>query len=312
MGERDCIPDRWLDYCPVGRRIPGTRFIAFKNQELGLIINLTFTRRYYELSDAVRQFLKEDCDNDKLIGVHWTHGLNRTVYLVCRYLINVDGYGTERQNYLCNLQNATKRSNDRIDEPQEEAIRGLAVERPPQTTRQDQRPPQTTRQDQRPPQSTRQDQRPAQITRQDQRPPQSTRQDQRPPQTNRQDQRPPQTTRQEEQLFQNITAATEQDRQGSSSGHKEAEPLFSDDPHGFSPGSPASSHSQETSIHPSIISTPSSSLGSIYNHQLTSACFWTVGGSRRTRREPTLHGENMEAPHRKIPGVLTGTPTFYL
>uniref|UniRef100_A0A3B4Z021 Occludin/ELL domain containing 1 n=1 Tax=Stegastes partitus TaxID=144197 RepID=A0A3B4Z021_9TELE len=52
-----------------------------------------------------------------------------------------------------------------------------------------------------------------------------------------------------------------------------------------------------------------SHLRTIYNHQLTSACFWTVGGSRRTRREPTLHGENMETPRRKIPGVLTGTPT---
>lgn len=27
---------------------------------------------------------------DKLIGVHCTHGLNRTGYLICRYLIDVD------------------------------------------------------------------------------------------------------------------------------------------------------------------------------------------------------------------------------
>uniref|UniRef100_A0AAQ6A5B4 RNA/RNP complex-1-interacting phosphatase n=1 Tax=Amphiprion ocellaris TaxID=80972 RepID=A0AAQ6A5B4_AMPOC len=261
------IPDRWLNYCPVGRRIPGTRFIAFKvpfkeslncqlpksdsfslwdlldsvesqNQELGLIIDLTFTTKYYELTDvpqscfytkiltqghrvpsnatilsfkqAVRRFLKENQDNDKLIGVHCTHGLNRTGYLVCRYLIDVDGFDPltalelfnscrghciERKNYLRDLQSAAKRSNDAIDHPQQAAARGLAVERPPQTTRQDQRPPQTTRQDQRPPQTTRPDQRPPQTTRQDQRPPQTTRQDQRPPQTTRQDQRPPQATR---------------------------------------------------------------------------------------------------------------------
>uniref|UniRef100_A0A3Q2PQT4 Tyrosine specific protein phosphatases domain-containing protein n=1 Tax=Fundulus heteroclitus TaxID=8078 RepID=A0A3Q2PQT4_FUNHE len=142
------IPDRWLDYCPVGKRIPGTRFIAFKvplkpslncqvpgshsfglqdlldsvqrqNQELGLIIDLTFTTRYYAASEvpqscsyvkipteghrvpsaeailsfkrAVRQFLKENRVNDRLIGVHCTHGLNRTGYLICRYLIDVDG-----------------------------------------------------------------------------------------------------------------------------------------------------------------------------------------------------------------------------
>lgn len=199
------VPDRWLDYQPLGLRIPGTRFIAFKvplkpslncqvpksesfglwdlldslksqNQELGLIIDLTFTTRYYKLTDvpqswsyikiltkghqvpsdaailsfkrAVRQFLKENRDNEKLIGVHCTHGLNRTGYLVCRYLIDMDrldpadavelfnscrGHNIERQNYLKDLQRGTKRSNDGIDEPQVESTRGLAVERPPRT-----------------------------------------------------------------------------------------------------------------------------------------------------------------------------------
>uniref|UniRef100_A0A8C6VPL1 Tyrosine specific protein phosphatases domain-containing protein n=1 Tax=Nothobranchius furzeri TaxID=105023 RepID=A0A8C6VPL1_NOTFU len=152
------LPKRWLDYCPVGQRIPGTRFIAFKvplkpsvtfqgpkshsfdlwdlldsverqNQELGLIIDLTFTTKYYKLSDvpqsccyikilieghrvpsdaailsfkrAVRQFLKENENNDKLIGVHCTHGLNRTGYLVCRYLIDVDGLRPAQFNKVC-------------------------------------------------------------------------------------------------------------------------------------------------------------------------------------------------------------------
>ncbi|KAM4538939.1 RNA/RNP complex-1-interacting phosphatase-like isoform 2-T3 [Odontesthes bonariensis] len=201
--KKNGIPERWLNYRPIGQRIPGTRFIAFKvplkpslncqvpesqsfglwdlldsvetqKQELGLIIDLTFTTRYYGLTDvpqscsyikifieghqipsdalilsfkrAVRRFLKENQDNDKLIGVHCTHGLNRTGYLVCRYLIDVDGlhplaalelfnscrgHCIERQNYLHDLRRATKRSNDGIDEPEEEAIRGLAVERPP-------------------------------------------------------------------------------------------------------------------------------------------------------------------------------------
>ncbi|XP_022061423.2 basic salivary proline-rich protein 1-like [Acanthochromis polyacanthus] len=280
------IPDRWLNYCPVGRRIPGTRFIAFKvpfkeslnrqlpesdsfslwdlldsvesqNQELGLIIDLTFTTKYYELTDvpqscfytkiftkghqvpsnatilsfkqAVRRFLKENQDNDKLIGVHCTHGLNRTGYLVCRYLIDVDGFDPltalelfnscrghciERKNYLRDLQSAAKRSNDAIDHPQQAAARGLAVERPPQTTKQDQRPPQTTRQDQRPPQTTRQDQRPPQTTKQDQRLPQTTRQDQTPPQTTR----PLETRRQNQSLLettrqdQRLPQSTRQDR----------------------------------------------------------------------------------------------------
>uniref|UniRef100_A0A2I3GWP3 RNA/RNP complex-1-interacting phosphatase n=1 Tax=Nomascus leucogenys TaxID=61853 RepID=A0A2I3GWP3_NOMLE len=135
------IPERWKYYLPVGQRMPGTHFIAFKvplqksfekklapeecfspldlfnkireqNEEFGLIIDLTYTQRYYKLEDlpetipylkiftvghqvpddetifkfkhAVNGFLKENKDNDKLIGVRCTHGLNRTGYLICR------------------------------------------------------------------------------------------------------------------------------------------------------------------------------------------------------------------------------------
>ncbi|XP_058406911.1 RNA/RNP complex-1-interacting phosphatase isoform X2 [Diceros bicornis minor] len=171
------IPERWKDYLPLGQRMPGTRFIAFKvplkknfeeklapeerfspidlfrkiqeqNEELGLIIDLTYTHRYYKPEDlpetipylkiytighqvpdddtvfkfkcAVNEFLKENKDNDKLIGVHCTHGLNRTGYLICRYLIDVEGmrpddaielfnrcrgHCLERQNYIEDLQN---------------------------------------------------------------------------------------------------------------------------------------------------------------------------------------------------------------
>ncbi|KAH0515943.1 RNA/RNP complex-1-interacting phosphatase [Microtus ochrogaster] len=174
---RNHVPERWRDYLPVGQRMPGTRFIAFKvplqkkfeaelmpeeyfspldlfnkiqeqNEELGLIIDLTYTHRYYKAEDlpetisyikiltvghqvpdngtilkfkcAVKEFLKKNKDNDKLIGVHCTHGLNRTGYLICRYLIDVEGmrpddaielfnscrgHCIERQNYIENLQN---------------------------------------------------------------------------------------------------------------------------------------------------------------------------------------------------------------
>lgn len=196
------IPDRWLDYQAVGKRIPGTRFIAFKvplkltlishlsscdvfghwdlldalqkeHQELGLIIDLTFTTRYYKAEDvpesllcvklftaghevpsdatilsfkrAVRWFLRENTDNDKLIGVHCTHGLNRTGYLICRYLIDVDGvdpleaielfnssrgHAIERQNYLEDLQSGPKRSNEGIEEFEFEPIKGSSTHRP--------------------------------------------------------------------------------------------------------------------------------------------------------------------------------------
>ncbi|XP_034403351.1 RNA/RNP complex-1-interacting phosphatase [Cyclopterus lumpus] len=200
------VPFRWLDYSAVGKRLDGTRFIAFKvplkqslnrqlpasdafgpwelldtvnkeKQELGLIIDLTFTTRYYSLQDvpesllvvkiftaghevpsddtilsfkrAVRWFLRDNAENDKLIGVHCTHGLNRTGYLMCRYLIDVDGmdpteavelfnssrgHTVERQNYLDDLQWGPKRSNEGMEEDEQEPMRGLASQRPSSTT----------------------------------------------------------------------------------------------------------------------------------------------------------------------------------
>ncbi|XP_063066123.1 RNA/RNP complex-1-interacting phosphatase isoform X2 [Engraulis encrasicolus] len=189
--KKNDVPDRWTDYQAVGKRIPGTRFIAFKvplkeslrnrlppseafgpndllqhvlvneEQQLGLIIDLTFTTRYYKPQDfpeyvhyvkiftaghevpsdptilsfkrAVRRFLRENEDNDDLIGVHCTHGLNRTGYLVCRYLIDVDGiepekaielfntsrgHDIERENYVNDLQQGPKRSNEGMEEPE--------------------------------------------------------------------------------------------------------------------------------------------------------------------------------------------------
>ncbi|KAL6096352.1 dusp11 [Pungitius sinensis] len=192
------VPVRWLDYKAVGKRLNGTRFIAFKvplkkslnqqlapadvfgpwelldtlrraNQELGLIIDLTFTTRYYSLQDvpesllimkiltaghevpsdktilsfkrAVGVFLRDNADNDMLIGVHCTHGLNRTGYLICRYLIDVDGmdpkeavelfnssrgHAVERQNYLDDLLSGPKRSNEGMEEAEQEPMRGLS------------------------------------------------------------------------------------------------------------------------------------------------------------------------------------------
>ncbi|XP_054838467.1 uncharacterized protein LOC129331866 isoform X2 [Eublepharis macularius] len=142
----------WRNVSPVGQPIPGTRFIAFKvplkgeinqrltpnqkftlkdliaavkglNVELGLIIDLTYTTRYYNVKDLpktveykklytvglevpddptilqfkkwVRKFLWENAENEKLIGVHCTNGINRTGYLICRYLIDVEGWDPE-------------------------------------------------------------------------------------------------------------------------------------------------------------------------------------------------------------------------
>ncbi|XP_036119095.1 RNA/RNP complex-1-interacting phosphatase isoform X3 [Molossus molossus] len=127
------IPERWKDYLPVGQRMPGTRFIAFK---VPLKKDLPETIPYlkiftighqvpdddtiFKFKCAVNGFLKENKDNDRLIGVHCTHGLNRTGYLICRYLIDVQGmrpdnaielfnrcrgHCIERQNYIEDLLN---------------------------------------------------------------------------------------------------------------------------------------------------------------------------------------------------------------
>ncbi|CAD7012734.1 unnamed protein product [Ceratitis capitata] len=180
------IPDRWLNYLPVGKRVEGTRFIAFKvplretvnvNVEekkrldvnillktvpkLGMIIDLTNTSRYYnpdsfvsqgleynklmipghhtpqknlvnKFKDMVLSYLKKNPDNDKLIGVHCTHGVNRTGYLICNFMISeldmkpeeaIDKFNTsrghqiERKNYLDSLHdlNKLKQSGVRTD-----------------------------------------------------------------------------------------------------------------------------------------------------------------------------------------------------
>ena len=70
---------------------------------------------------VVNNFYKavEGMVGDKLIGVHCTHGLNRTGYLICRYMVEMKGvepevaiqafdlargHRQERQNYLMHLR----------------------------------------------------------------------------------------------------------------------------------------------------------------------------------------------------------------
>ncbi|OXB74804.1 UNVERIFIED_CONTAM: hypothetical protein H355_000064 [Colinus virginianus] len=261
---RSRVPERWTDYAPLGRRLPGTRFIAFKvplrksfnhnlhpeerfspcdllekikeqKEELGLIIDLTYTTRYYgpeelpatlsyskiltmgheipnnqtifQFKCVVKNFLRDnkdngncdfpfcyralsagravsplrlavflinlqaqhellflllacECQSNKLIGVHCTHGLNRTGYLVCRYLIDVEGmepnaaielfnrargHPIERMNYIEDLQRRSgmnsgcakkkKKRHHRVPEQQQELVHkpGMAEQRWPRS-----------------------------------------------------------------------------------------------------------------------------------------------------------------------------------
>ncbi|BFY98101.1 hypothetical protein BsWGS_01142 [Bradybaena similaris] len=168
-------PDRWEEYRPMGSVIPGTKFLAFKvplkeallgqmkeedrfspailmklvgdqGLKLGGIIDLTFTFRYYDRQEFLKNSIEhkkiftpghavpsesvfqqfahavktlDTGDNDHIIGVHCTHGVNRTGYLICRYMIEemsyepdvaislfgkARGHLLERENYLEDLK----------------------------------------------------------------------------------------------------------------------------------------------------------------------------------------------------------------
>ncbi|CAB3254599.1 unnamed protein product [Arctia plantaginis] len=186
------IPDRWIPYKACGNVIEGTRFICFKvplkksiqtkiraikeiwdipallNKipNLGAVIDLTNTRRYYnpaefqaagvlykkilmpgrvipaehkvtEFMDAIDEFLGKD--GESLIGIHCTHGLNRTGYMVCRYMRdrlgvpakdaikrfeNARGYPIERDIFIADLLGkASIKSSDTQGKYETEALR---------------------------------------------------------------------------------------------------------------------------------------------------------------------------------------------
>nr|XP_045605338.1 RNA/RNP complex-1-interacting phosphatase-like isoform X2 [Procambarus clarkii] len=117
---------------------------------LGLVVDLTNTSRYYQpevltshgiehakvftegkvipknevvykFFNIVNNFLKLNKNNEKLIGVHCTHGINRSGYIICRYMIqqlgispdqaitdfnSARGHVQERENYLADLRQA--------------------------------------------------------------------------------------------------------------------------------------------------------------------------------------------------------------
>ncbi|PAV68321.1 hypothetical protein WR25_12960 [Diploscapter pachys] len=131
------------------------RILAERDQRLGLVVDLTDTDRYYDKRDVEgmcieyekincpgRGFIEREecveqfnaaiqkyidrCDDPKaLIGVHCTHGINRSGYLVCRFLIErlgwssheaIDafekarGCGIEKGAYVQALHKAAKES----------------------------------------------------------------------------------------------------------------------------------------------------------------------------------------------------------
>ncbi|CAC5362032.1 unnamed protein product [Mytilus coruscus] len=139
------VPERWNEYKSIGEVISGTKFVAFKvplkkeilsavhendrfgpedviekikekGHVLGLVIDITYTDRYYHQTefiekkiehekiytgghdvpsdavvyrffDVVEKFIMKNKNEKMVIGVHCTHGVNRTGYIVCRYMV---------------------------------------------------------------------------------------------------------------------------------------------------------------------------------------------------------------------------------
>ena len=77
--------------------------------------------------DVVQRFFDAVEETDGLVGVHCTHGLNRTGYLICRFLIerkdwnpeeaikafdDARGHKQDRKNYLEDLKKRTPRTEE--------------------------------------------------------------------------------------------------------------------------------------------------------------------------------------------------------
>lgn len=102
------------------------RDLTLRGQTLGLVINCSNTRRYYPKEDiegmliehkeilspgrgllirtelvenfinTIEEFLSRNGDNDLLIGVHCSNGVDRTGFFICNYLICKLGYSSHQ------------------------------------------------------------------------------------------------------------------------------------------------------------------------------------------------------------------------
>uniref|UniRef100_A0A3P9C2T7 Tyrosine specific protein phosphatases domain-containing protein n=1 Tax=Maylandia zebra TaxID=106582 RepID=A0A3P9C2T7_9CICH len=117
--------DGWMDGWMILMAVPFKQSVTWRVR--------TFMTRYYKLIDILQSyfyikiFIKDrHVPSDASILIHCTYGVNHIGYLVCRYLIDVDGLDPpaelelfnssgrghcfKRQNCLNDLQSSTKRS----------------------------------------------------------------------------------------------------------------------------------------------------------------------------------------------------------
>ncbi|GMR42222.1 hypothetical protein PMAYCL1PPCAC_12417 [Pristionchus mayeri] len=146
---------------PAGREFTVShllRMVAERNQRLGIVVDLTDTNRYYDKRDiegmcieyeklycpgrgfierddivdsfnrAIQKFIEKSDDKEALIGIHCTRGVNRSGYLVCRFLIDclgwssheaieafekARGHGIGKGTYITALHKAAKEMRDK-------------------------------------------------------------------------------------------------------------------------------------------------------------------------------------------------------
>ncbi|CAH8832545.1 unnamed protein product [Trichobilharzia szidati] len=119
-------PDRWFDYSPFGVPLKGTRFLPLKLPiPLEKAFNIPPHLRFFDLVNEERKQ-----SPDGIIAVHCTHGVNRTGYFICRYLIDymkwdpkdalqefeyARGHPVERENYIEDLMSSVDKSKSKVD-----------------------------------------------------------------------------------------------------------------------------------------------------------------------------------------------------
>ncbi|CAF1061210.1 unnamed protein product [Adineta ricciae] len=129
--------------------------LANQGRKIGLIIDLTDTDRYYDYRDVedmdieyckirvpghqdvpehscrkffrvVDSFLRDNRHNDKLIGIHCTHGINRSGYFIVRYLIEV--FGLEPNDAISAFNRARGHQMEKYTDDLRRRIPGIATQ----------------------------------------------------------------------------------------------------------------------------------------------------------------------------------------
>ncbi|CAF3836814.1 unnamed protein product [Rotaria sp. Silwood1] len=129
------VPAGWLDYSPLNTWIENTRFVPFKcplrwvNQSYEILINKTG----FPINDLIDRLENQGRKIDNLIGIHCTHGINRSGYFIVRYLIEILGQQPDNAiagKFLLFVSSSSSSSDQEDDDYYMERDRPLPYSRP--------------------------------------------------------------------------------------------------------------------------------------------------------------------------------------